>query len=81
MVEHARDLIYAGLGDLPLVKVTKGDMQDSTVLGSVDVLSREELLTEGLELCLANEIKEGGKDGLGDEVLGEVEEEGDIGAV
>ncbi len=75
------DLVHAGLCDLPLVKVTESSMEDSTVLGGVDVLSGEHLVAIGLELCLAGEVKESTEDGLGDQVLGEIEKECDGGTI
>lgn len=81
MSKDARDFIDTALRYLPLVKVTEGNVQNGAIFRGVDVLAREHLVAESLELCLAHEIEEGGENGLGDQVLGEIEEEGDIGAV
>lgn len=76
------DLVGTRLGDRELaVDVAESDVKHGTVFGSVDVLSREHLVAEGLDLRLTDEIEEGPENGLGDEVLGEIEEEGDVGIV
>ena len=51
-------------------------MEDGAVLTGVDVFTGEHLVTDLLNAGLADEIKEGCEDRLGDEVLGVVEEEG-----
>jgi hypothetical protein len=77
VLKHGRNLTDTLLADLELVEVTESDVENSTILGSVNVLSREHLVPVGLNFSLANEVEEGVEDGLGDQVLGVIQEEGD----
>ena len=52
-------------------------MEDSTILRSVDVLSREHFVPVGLDFSLPNEVEESVEDGFGYQVLGVIQEEGD----
>ena len=77
VLKHSRNISDTLLVDLELVEVTEGDMEDGTILGGVDVLSGEHLVPVGLDFSLPNEAEEGIEDGLGDQVLGVIQEEGD----
>ena len=55
-------------------RVAEGDVEDSAVLGSIDVLAGVQAITETLDVGLASESEKGVEDGLGDEVFGEVKE-------
>jgi hypothetical protein len=81
VLEHPGDLIRASLGDLELVKVTEGDVKDSTVLRGVDVLAGEHLVPVCLKLGLTDEREKSVEDRFGDEILGVVEEEGSAVAI
>lgn len=52
-------------------------MEDGTILGCVDVLSREHLVPVGLDFSLPNEVEEGIEDWIGNQVLGVIQKEGD----
>lgn len=54
VLEHGRNLTGTLLADLELVKVTESYMKDGTILGGVDMLSREHLVPVGLDLSLAD---------------------------
>lgn len=77
MREDATDLIGTCFVDLELVKVPECDVQNRTILRGVDVLTREHFVAVTLEFCLTDEGQKGLEDGLGDQVLGVIEEEGD----
>jgi len=77
MLEDSGNLAGALLADLELVEVTEGDVKDGTILGGVDVLSGEHLVPVGLNFGLANKVKKGVEDRLGNQVLGVIQEEGD----
>lgn len=73
--EDLPDLVDTSLLDLEVVEVAERDVQYRAILGSVNVLSSEHLVAVGLDLGLADEVKERREDLLVDQVLGEVEEE------
>ena len=77
VLKHGGNLTDTLFAYLELVKVTEGDVKDGTILGGVDVLSGEHFIPIGLDFSLPNEVEEGVKDGLGDQVLGVIQEEGD----
>jgi hypothetical protein len=77
VLKHGGDLSGALLADLELVEVTESDVEDGTILRGVDVLPGEHLVPVGLDFGLANEVEEGVQDGLGNQVLGVIQEEGD----
>jgi hypothetical protein len=75
--QHAGDFVGALLLDVEIAKVAKRDVQDGAIFRGVDVISGKHLVPEGLDLGLAGERKEDVEDGLGDQVFGVVQEEGD----
>jgi len=79
--EHSGNLTGTLLADLELVEVAESDVEDSTILRGVDVLSGEHLVPVVLNISLANEFKEGVEDGFGNQILGVIQEEGDCGIV
>ena len=50
-------------------------MVDSASLGEVDLLALEHVIAKLLDLCLLGKLDKQGKGLLGDEVLGEIEED------
>ena len=66
VLKHGGNVGDTLLADLEFVKVTESDVEDGTILGSIDVLSGEHLVPVGLNFGLANEVQEGVEDGLGD---------------
>lgn len=77
VLEHSGNIADTLLADLELVKVTECDVENGTILGSIDVLSGEHLVSVGLDFGLANEVEEGIENGLSDQVFGIIQEEGD----
>lgn len=77
MSENLIDLIYTSLADLELAKVTQGNVKNCTIFRSVDVFSSEHLVAELFYFRLTNKVEEGSEDGLGEQVFGEIEQEGD----
>ena len=75
--QHRRNLTGAIFADLELFEVTEGDMENGTILGSVDMLSGEHLVPVGLNFGLSNEVEEGFENGCGNQVFGVIQEEGD----
>ena len=75
MIQNRGDLIDTTLAEFELVKVTEGDVQDGTILGSVDMLPREHLVAIGLDICLPDQVEEGVEDGFGNKIFGIIEEE------
>ena len=61
--------------DLEVVKVAERDVQHRAVFRGVDVLASEHLVADGLDIRFTVEVEEGRQDGLGDQVLGEVQQE------
>lgn len=51
-------------------------MEDGTILGSVNVFSGEHLVPIGLDFGFPNEVQQGVEDGLSDQILGVIQEEG-----
>lgn len=76
MSEDAANFRDSFFCDFEVVKVAKSDVQDGTILGGVYVLSCKHLVSERLDVGLAGERKESFKDRLGNQILGEIEEEG-----
>ena len=81
VLEHGGNLTGTLLTDLELVEVAESDVEDSTILRGVDVLSGEHLVPVVLNFSFANEIKEGVEDGFGNQILRVIQEEGDCGIV
>ena len=77
VLQHGRNLTGARLVDLELIEVTEGDVENGTILGSIDVLSGEHFVPVGPNVGLPNKIEEGVENGLGDQVFGVIQEEGD----
>lgn len=75
MSEDLVHFVHTRLGDLPFVKVSESDVKHGTIFGGVNVLSCEHLLAVLFDLGFAHEIEKSSEDGLGDEILGKVEEE------
>lgn len=79
VVKDAADFVCASFGDVEVVEVAQGDVQDGAVLGGVDVLAREHLVAVLFHFGFTNQSEKFVQDGLRDEVFREIEEEGDIG--
>jgi len=58
------------------VKIAEGDVENGTIFRGVDVLAGKHVIAGLFNACFAYEREQIGEERLGDEVFGEVEEEG-----
>jgi hypothetical protein len=81
VLEDIVDLIDTGLVDAEtaLLGVSESDVEDSSVLGGVDVVTGEHRVSELLDLGFSGKVEKGREDLLIDQVLGVIEEKRDIG--
>ena len=83
MVEHSCDLVHTGFFDtlerFGHSSVPQGNVEYRPVLGGVDMFPAKHVIPALFDLCLSGQGKQGIEDLLVDEVLGVVEQDGDIG--
>lgn len=80
MLQHASHLVSARFVDgegRRYASVAKGDMQDGSTFGRVDVFAGEHGVPRLLHICLSSQLDQFGKDVVVDEVLAEVEQDVD----
>jgi hypothetical protein len=78
VIENGGDLAYAVFKDLKVVEVAESDVKHGAVFGCVDVFTGEHPVPVRLSLSFSHEGEKTVEDGLGDEVLGVVQQDLDI---